>query len=118
MNRVIGQNVSKAVENWKNGNFEEVVEFLKSCEYKELVEFGYQVEDNDIDIQEILDKSGFEDGSKSPDVIDALDGMKIGNARRVQTSWSAMNDSETLSLGVNIKRCNLSLDEFFDMINS
>ena len=118
MNRVIGQNVNQAVENCKDGNFSDVIEFLKSCEYKELVEFGYQIEDSDIDIKDILDKAGFEDESKSIDVIDALDGMKAGNARRVQTSWSGMNDSETLTFGVFIRRCNLSLDDFFEMINS
>jgi hypothetical protein len=118
MTRVIGDKINKTIENWKNGSFDDVVEFLKSCEYSELVEFGYLVEENDIDIKDILTKADFEDFSTSVDVLDTLDGMKERNSRRIQTSWSSMNDSETLILGVFIRRCNLSLDEFFSMLNS
>ena len=118
MNRVISNKVNKAIESWKNGNFSETVEFLKSCEYSELVEFGYIFEENDLDIKDILIKADLEDCSTSIDVLDALDGMKEKNAHRVRFSWSAMNDSETFILGVYIKRCSLSIDEFFDMLNS
>jgi len=118
MNRVINQNVNEAVEDLQNEDFDKVVEFLKSCEYRQLVEFGYQVEDNNIDIQNILKKSDLADGTRSIYVVDVLDGIKSENSYRVKVSWSGMNDSETLALGVCIRRCDLSLDDFFEMINS
>jgi len=118
MDRVISQKVNKAIENWKDSNFAEVVEFLKSCEYAELVEFGYLVEENDIDIKAVLEKSELENCQTSIDVIDALDGIKANNNYRVKASWGAMNDAETLILGVYLKRCDLSLDNFFDILNS
>lgn len=118
MSRVISDKVSAAVENWKNGNFSETIEFVKSCQYSELVEFGYLVEESDIDIKDVLIGVDFEDCSTSIDVLDTLDGVKEHNARRVQTSWSAMNDAETLILGVFLKRCSFTIDEFFDMLNS
>ena len=114
---MVSESVESAVQEWKNGNVQAVDQFLSECESYELVQFGYQIEQNDIDFYDVIEAIDRDNAPASMAVLQALDALKADDMDKMMDCWNQMELEETITFGAYICRCEYDLQKVVNMLN-